>query len=230
MRLMISSKRVFIFLLTITLILVSVHIMGQLSRFLLGYDYLKGMIPLFNLEMETNVPTAWSSFLLLTAALVSLLIAKLKIDPASNRKYWIGLVVIFVYLSLDEFMSLHERSMEVTRETFDTSGLLYYAWVIPMGIFVLTVALLYSRFVFSMDKKTRLLFILSGGIFVIGAIGLELFEGAINEQGGYLNLTYMVLVTVEETLEMLGVCIFIYALLDYLQRQAGRFDVSLLDD
>ena len=53
---------------------------------------------------------------------------------------------------------------------------------------------------------------------MFGAVVLEMMEGRINEAGGYLSLNYMILVTFEESAEMLALCIFIYALLDYRQK------------
>lgn len=58
-------------------------------------------------------------------------------------------------------------------------------------------------------------------MFVSGAIGMKLFEARLNEQGGYQNLDYTLLVTIEETLELLGV------LLSYMQKSLGSFKVEL---
>ena len=63
------------------------------------------------------------------------------------------------------------------------------------------------------------LFILSGGIFVAGAIGLELIGALQDDSIGKENLVYCLLYSAEETLEMLGIATFIFALLRYISDQ-----------
>ena len=41
--------------------------------------------------------------------------------------YWWGLIVVFLYIALDEFVSIHEEMS--TWFTYD--GVLYFGWVIP---------------------------------------------------------------------------------------------------
>ena len=71
-----------------------------------------------------------------------------------------------------------------------------------------------------LPDKTRLVFFMSGALYVGGAIGFELIEGCFVEQQRIDNLiyslTYSMLITVEESLEMGGVILFIWALLVYL--------------
>jgi len=44
---------------------------------------------------------------------------------------------------------------------------------------------------------------------------------------GYDSITYCILYTVEEFLEMIGVVVLIYALLSYIERQFGYLCVTL---
>ena len=52
-------------------------------------------------------------------------------------------------------------------------------------------------------------------LFIGGAIGVELVGGRHVELHGRQNWTYSMIVTVEESLEMAGLIVFIWALLDY---------------
>ncbi len=52
-----------------------------------------------------------------------------------------------------------------------------------------------------------------------GAIGVEAISGKQASLHGEQNSTYNLIITVEELLEMAGVIVFIYALLDYISRQ-----------
>ncbi len=68
------------------------------------------------------------------------------------------------------------------------------------------------------------LFILSGTIFISGAILMELFEGNYVESYGFSDIYYLVFVPIEETMEMIGLSLFIYALLLYLEMQFGNLN------
>jgi len=62
------------------------------------------------------------------------------------------------------------------------------------------------------------LFIIAGVIFVTGAIGLD-FVSELYYQKGQLDLTYVIISTFEETQEMVGILIFIYALMSYIDSE-----------
>jgi hypothetical protein len=70
-----------------------------------------------------------------------------------------------------------------------------------------------------LPARTRRLFLAAGAIFVAGAIGVEAVSGMQASLHGEQNLTYHLVITVEELLEMTGIVIFIYALLDYIGGQ-----------
>ena len=65
-------------------------------------------------------------------------------------------------------------------------------------------------------------------LYIGGAIGVELIGGRFAELHGKRNLTYHLLTTVEESLEMGGVILFIWALLvfiaDKYKEVAFRFE------
>lgn len=79
----------------------------------------------------------------------------------------------------------------------------------------------------SLSKRIRNLFAISGTTFVTGAIGFELLGGRQAFLYGRDNLTFAFLYTCEESLEMVGIGIFIYALLIYLAKQFEPLTVSL---
>ena len=55
------------------LVVICLHLLALLSQYGFSYDYLKGLVPMFNLEHEQNVPTFFSSLqLLIAAALLSI--------------------------------------------------------------------------------------------------------------------------------------------------------------
>ena len=51
---------------------------GQVVRFTLGYEHLKGLVPLFYVDLESNLPTWYSSCALLLAAVLLAVVARAK--------------------------------------------------------------------------------------------------------------------------------------------------------
>jgi hypothetical protein len=200
--------------------LVSAHVVIQIIRFVTGDKFLHGLVPLFSIGSDGNLPTFYSAFAILFCALLLTLIAiASRKDRYLSIGYWYGMAVVFLFLSLDEMLMLHERATEPLRAMFNASGLFYYAWVLPYGIGVLVFAAIYARFLFRLQRRTRVLFLTAGTIYVLGAIGVEMLSGLYFESHGGSNPTYVALQTIEEILEMAGIVIFIFALADYLDRQ-----------
>ncbi len=212
----ISPKKVLIKLLQFISVLLILNIFTIISIYALGRGTAFGIVPFFNFNKETNIPTFYSSLTLLAASILLILIAMYHKRKKDAYVGWFGLGVIFSFLSIDEMTGLHERFIiPVQSLAGTTGGLLHYAWVIPYGIFLIILSILYFRFLLALPKKTRFLFILSAVIFVSGAIGFELFEGQLFFHEGR-NVTYAVLYTFEELFEKIGVAVFIYALLSYI--------------
>jgi len=77
---------------------------------------------------------------------------------------------------------------------------------------VLAFAVAYAPFVARLDARTRRLFVVSGALFVGGALGMEFVQGWHDGLYGRDGTTALI-TTVEEVLEMSGVTVFVYALL-----------------
>jgi hypothetical protein len=176
---------------------------------------------------EANIPAWFSGALLLFAALLLGAIASAERRAGGQAALWTLLAVVFVLLSLDEVAQLHELSIRPLRDHFHATGLLYYTWVVPAGLAATAVAVGYSGFLVSLPGRSRWLFLLSGAIYVGGALGVEALSGRQASLHGEHSLGYHLIVTVEELLEMSGVVVFIYALLDYMRRRFSRLSFFL---
>ena len=60
------------------------------------------------------------------------------------------------------------------------------------------------------------LLILFGIVYLSGALGIEMVTGAQFVRNGY-NFSYSLLISIEESLEILGIIIFVYSLTSYIQ-------------
>jgi hypothetical protein len=208
-----EPKKVAVFLGILIVCLIMANMVGIFSKYYFGYS----RIALFDLDREENVPTLYSSAtLLISSGLLAVIAAARKRQKKGDYLYWAGLAVVFLFLSIDETAGLHERLIKPLRSALHTSGILFYAWVIPYGIFLIAMMLIYLRFLFSLAVRFRYLIIFAGILYVAGALGGELIGGYWAELYSVENITYALITTCEESLEMAGVLVFIYALMSYI--------------
>ena len=179
------------------------------------------------LDGEANIPAWFSAALLLLAAFLLAAIASAERRVGGQAALWSLLAGIFVLLSLDEVAQLHELSIRPLRDHFHATGLLYFTWIVPAGVAATAAAVGYSGFLASLPRRSRSLFLLSGAIYVGGALFVEAISGRQASLHGEHTVAYHLIVTVEELLEMSGVVLFIYALLDHIRRRFSRLTLLL---
>jgi hypothetical protein len=215
----ISAKSVFRIILGIISFLISAHLITQLiQRFAPDFPLRDSLAGLFNLDYELNFPSIYSALTLLFCSIILFVITSIKKKKDdSYTAYWRGLSIIFAFLAFDELTSLHEQMIGPVKAAVNTSGFLYFAWVIPGGIGVLFFLLIFLRFIINLPKKTRNHFLMAGSIYISGAIGCELVGGYIVDiYRNHTSFPYLFIFTLEEFLEMLGVAVFIYGLLSHM--------------
>jgi hypothetical protein len=98
--------------------------------------------------------------------------------------------------------------------------------VVPVGNAAIPFGIGYLRFLWNQPARTRLLIAAAGAIYVGGALGGELVEGVLSTTRG-IDLVFAVATTVEESLEMIGVLVFIYALLQVIASRWGGVRVRV---
>ena len=194
-----------------------------------GFNYQERWISLFNLDREINYPSWYSSFTLLFCAILLGIIASAKKKQGDRYfEHWKALAFMFVFFSLDEILSLHEiLIINDLRKALHLGGIFYFIWVIPGAIFVAVTALAYLNFLLYLPRKIRDFFLLAGSIYVGGALGMEMVGGYYADAVTQRNLIYGLMVCVEEILEMVGVIVFIYALLSYIGSHLETIDLRL---
>lgn len=187
----------------------------------------------FDVGIEGNIPTVYSTLQLGLAAAVSALIAVvIAKQQGRDSGYWYGLAVAFLFLSFDEGATIHETVGRYTELWFENlvTGYLYFIWVIPYGIAVMWFAAAYFPFLLRLPKRTAIGLVVSGAIFVGGAIGVEAISAAVNEAAFQLErrpLEYYLLYSLEEFIEMFGIALFIFYALDYLATRSEQVSIRL---
>lgn len=153
------------------------------------------LFQMFDLDDEHNLPTWFSSFLLLATAIIIH-----SLDwPVEDQRHWKILSIGFLLLSLDEVAGIHE--------TINT--IIDMNWAIPAAILAGLIAVAFMPFIVRQPRRLRGMILLSGSMYVGGAVGVELMSAGIEEE----SLNYEIAVTAEESLEMLGIWMFLRSLL-----------------
>ncbi|MGC1489317.1 MAG: hypothetical protein WA784_16165 [Albidovulum sp.] len=172
---------------------------------------------LFDLNQEMNVPT-WFSVTQLGAVTATLWCISCAAKARGQRPLpWNGLVVLFLYLSIDEMTDIHGLwGSAYLGQPIAAPVVNGFAWLVPAGVVVAVVVAIYLRWVLSLPSVTRNLFILAGAVFVTGGLGFELVGKEVAD-ATFFNPAYILASTLEEMLEMLGVAIMLYAAINHLQ-------------
>lgn len=172
-------------------------------------------VELFNLNLEANVPSWYSAFLMIIISGLSFFIAKIK--TSSEKKYFLFLSIIFLFMSLDEISSIHEIMNKPVRNLLNLGSVFYWAWIVPGLIFLIIFGLTFRQFFKLIGKRFSKLFVSSGVIYIMGVIGFEMLGGWLYSNKLGNSYYYIFEVVVEESLEMVGLWLFIYALIEYLK-------------
>ncbi len=204
------AERVAFTLLAVMLVLIVVHVLAMQANFnaalglkeKFGFHYWQ--LAFFDLDEEESFGTWFSSGLLLIAALLFMQQARsLRAQGEAWHKWWLILGIGFCVLSIEEIVGIHEWTNSMMGDTPWT--------VIGFQIFSLA-ALVYLPFLWHYRWRTGLLLLLAGCIYAGGALGVEHFtDSEVN------SLHYNMWTALEEGLEMLGVIVLIYTLLDHLR-------------
>ncbi|MGH7549283.1 MAG: hypothetical protein ACREMD_13985 [Gemmatimonadota bacterium] len=176
---------------------------------------------LIDVSEECNIPTWYNSALLALAGGLAALVGRADRGREGARpKYWWGMALAMFLVSMDEVAAVHERiDALVPPRLVEPFGewITVHPWVIFGLPAVLLLGALYVPFLRALPDRTRRFFLLAAAAYVGGAIGAESLHGAINVYYGGGVFTSLAIL-LEESLEMTGVVIFIYGLLDHLRR------------
>lgn len=179
---------------------------------------------LFNLDWERGIPAVFSFLLLLGTALCVWTMTFTSVDPVAVGRYrarWRLLALALLFVAFDELLVVHESVSEQLREAFGFSGLLQHAWTIPYTVAALVLAALMVAPLRALPRWPRLLLLAGGLCYGGGAVGMETVAAAI-KTAGLPAWVYFVEVFVEETMEMLGVWIFLAGVLTILRGASLR--------
>ncbi len=167
------------------------------------------LLQLFDLDEENNLPTWFSSFVLLNVAFFVFVASKA--PDLKKPGHWRFIALGFFILAIDEVAGLHE--------TFNSS--IEINWAIPGAILVLFLTAAYVPFLLSLRGRLAALFILAGALYISGALVTELLSEDMDSD----SWDYALAVALEEGLEMFGALLFLFVNLREMASD-GKIDVD----
>ena len=132
------------------------------------------------------------------------------------------MAVIFAFMSADEASSIHEKFGVLVRQNVSDLGLAFGQWTLVYVPLVLVFAIVYWSFLKSLWPAPGRMFALAGAIFVTGSVVFELLAG--------YRFTGIGLGVAEELFEILGILLWMRALLVYMSRENIPLRVRLVID
>lgn len=205
-------------------VITSILILGlfrYLITYVTGHDDMLGFLRIIDVGEESSIPTYFSTLNLVLSSLFALIIYK--IEKATNRNkanYWLFLAVLFLFLSIDEGVSIHENFDYVARY-LERHGVIpplleTHKWLTFGVLFVLVTGVILYPFIRSLSRHTALYLTIGALVFIVGAIGFE-YVGSWMLHTGLAkrnDLIFKLRRILEEGCEMYGVAIINCVLLE----------------
>ena len=163
---------------------------------------------LFDLDAEATIPAYYSGAQLLIAA-VAVATVGTRFAGARRRDFYLAALAL-VLASLDEIVSLHEELTTPLSRAFDFGRPFGHSWwIIPGCVVALALAWVLRHVLQSLGRRSARLVVIGTAVFFFGALALE----STSSWFGASSLRYMTEVACEETAEMMGATIVLYAVL-----------------
>jgi hypothetical protein len=194
-----------------------------------------GFVPLFDINNEYNIPALYSACAIwFSAALLLFIYRQEKKAGTPKAYYWRHFAYLFMFLGIDELASIHEifgRFAPMIWERFPALQI-SRKWIIPFSPVLLAMAIYFFRFYLLLSKENRVRFTAAGLVFLAGAVGIEIL-------GEWYAIAYEMppvfrgySAIAEEGCEMLGIVLFIRALLMHIHQYTPvpKLDIEIVFD
>ena len=136
-------------------------------------------------------------------------------------------------MALDETIMFHEMFNSALQLIGIESGKYYFAWTLVGLGFAIFVFIFALPILIHSSKRTSIMILVSGFVYVSGALGVEnmaaniMYEAG-SEEDGVKTIAHWICQTIEESLEMAGMALFVDTLLVNLCRKG--FDVRIISE
>lgn len=213
---------------------------------------------LFDVDIEANIPTLFNISLFVIASLLFYVVGRVAPKGGRWGWYLMAAVMGFLAVDEgsqihERFMVFTLRLMNDGALGIGKMGWLFYAWIIPyVAAAMVLVAVLLPWFL-RQDGRTRFGLFLAGAVYIAGAVMAEAYSGKVAEAllvGGaagntpgwlpcdvyrpgncflYGDARFVLITTLEEALEMLGLILCINVLAGLLDKARAGVRITFGD-
>ena len=176
-----------------------------------------------DLNREGNLPTMYSAGLLLCAATLALVLAWM-----TRRPSWMVATAALLATVVDEIVQIHEWVAHQVADLLDIDGFRNYSWTLLALVSLAIVGWPLLRFLRSLSSPARTYAIAAIGIYLSGAVGLEIVGGLIDaatDDGNPASLRAVI--QFEELAEMIGASLMSVALAQLIVTDQGGLRITL---
>lgn len=202
-------------LLTIAILLV-LHVLGQVILRVIGTEsiFLQELIWRFNVDLELNVPTWYSSFLASSAGLFAFFAAYCykKRKQIANQRLWLFMGFGLLAISVGEIASFHElflQTAHVAAGFGEGQSYLQNAWLLALPVILVIAAIVMRLLYKGLPKETFNAIAVAAAVYLSGALIVEYLSIPVDRESLVYNL---VLTPIEEGLEMVGLWLVLRAM------------------
>lgn len=180
----------------------------------------KVIVHFFQITVEKNLPTLFSTLqLMLAGFLLQFIYKQHHLSEKKQSYYWKYLSYIFYFLAFDEWFTVHDIIGSEISKYLGFFGDIF-GWTAFYLVLMILFVIWSIKFLLQLPKKTAFYFILSGSTFLLGAIGFELLNTDGFQQ--FFNLSFSnsaaySIGVIEESLEMFGIFIFNLTLFQFIK-------------
>lgn len=199
-------------LIAISAAILALHLLFQLTPVdFFGSEIIKDKL---HIDEERSVPTYLAAFLLTSCGVLAWWLSRIQRLP---RPGWALLAIVFAAAGIEEVAAFHEELSAPVRSALGVGGWLRFAWVFVGGAVALVIAAAFLRTFLALPARVRRGLALGAGLFLGGALGMELPGGQLKELVGTESTGYVLVSTLEEGLELAGVLVWLRTLLVHLR-------------
>jgi hypothetical protein len=203
-------------LLTGVAALTAASLVAQVLRYEFDRETAFGFVPIFDANLEGNLPTWLSSLgLLLCSLLLGVIAAAERQASRGSSRKWTVLAAVFPIAAVDEAAGLHEHAGANLSRALGTD-ILFPMWVVPGAVLLVLLAIHLRSLPAQLPAAVRSPALWGVGLFFGSALLMELVEARIAAVHDSGTLGPGIAGSMQETGEMLGVVLVLEALLRYL--------------
>lgn len=215
-------------LLLAIIVVVVLHIFWQIVASVVGADnrITTDLAGRFGLDDELSVPTWLAAALALLLAGLAFIVAK---SQANIRQQlaWYCLAMLGLAISIDEVAALHElllQGLHILAQFGEGQDFVRNAWLLVLPFIFVAIVLVVRFWAKSLPVPTLRRLIFGLGIYLLGAVVVEYVSIRFDKSG----LSYNVgVVTLEESLELIGLWLLIRAVLLHINDHQPRLRKQL---